>query len=183
MNNDETRQDDTKSLLKKTRSLAKMIDLGPAPQGLWEPEELGTILEHQLAAPLEFEVIGVDQAQLRKLRIESKTPAEMETFGDLLRHPQPPVALLKLTKQFAKASQSTHDGTLPDEVATVLYLLSIVAALRCRHLMTSLGRQALLERIEWALSQPWLDEWTHRLLQEGRRAIESGEPNPPCVVG
>ena len=179
MKNDETRQSDTKSLLKKTRSLAKMIDLGADPQGLWEPEELGTILEHQLAAPLEFEVIGVDRAELRKLRFESNTPDEIETFGDLLRHPQPPVALLELTKQFAKASCGHPERPLPDEVAAVLYVTSIVVALvRCGKRITRLGNDGLQYGLDRALRQTWLDESTRKLLEEGRRWVEARKSEP-----
>ncbi|HUT92100.1 MAG TPA: hypothetical protein VMY37_21580 [Thermoguttaceae bacterium] len=174
MKNDETRQSDTKSLLKKTRSLAKMIDLGTDPQGLWEPEELGTILKHQLAAPLEFEVIGVDRAELRKLRSQSKTPAEIETFGDLLGHAHPPVALLELTKQFAKASYAHPERPLPDEVAAVLYVASIVVALvRCEKRITRLGDDGLQYGLDRALRQTWLGGSTRGLLEEGRRWIEA----------
>jgi len=177
--NDETRQSDTQSLLKKTQSLAKMIDLGTDPQGLWEPDELGTILEHQLAAPLEFEVIGVDRAQLRKLRSQSNTPAEIETFGDLLGHPQPPVALLELTKQFAKASYSHPERPLPDEVAAVLYLASIVVALvKCGERITRLGDDGLQYGLDRALRQTWLDASTRKLFEAGRRWVEARKSEP-----
>ena len=156
-------------------SLARVMNLGASEEALWEPEELAAILRHQLRTEVHFDLSRLENsaAGLEQLKAAQQPP--IRTFADLLAHPRPPVDLLELTKQFAKASQSTHDGTLPDEVATVLYLLSIVAALRCRHLMTSLGKQALLERIEWALSQRWLDDWTLRLLQEGRQTVESGE--------
>lgn len=174
MTNDETRPGDTQSLLKKTVSLAKMIDLGTDPQGLWEPEELGTILAHQLAAPLEFEVIGVDRAQLAKLRTRSNTPAEIETFGDLLGHAQPPVVLLELTKQYSKASHSHPERPLPDEVAAVLYMASIVAALlKCGKRITRLGDDGIQYGIDRALRQTWLDASTHKLLEAGRRWIEA----------
>jgi len=174
VNHDETRSDDTQSLLKKTRSLAKMIDLGADPQTLWEPEELGTILEHQLAAPLEFEVIGVDRARLRQLRAQSNAPAEIQTFGDLLTHPQPPVALLELTKQHSKASCFHPERPLPDEVAAVLYLASIVAALvKCGQRITRLNDDGLQYGLDRALRQTWLDASTRHLLEAGRRWIEA----------
>ena len=180
MNHDQTRPDDTQSLLRKTQSLAKMIDLGTDPQTLWEPDELGTILEHQLAAPLEFEVIGVDRARLDQLRAQSNAPEEIQTFGDLLTHPRPPVGLLELTKQYSKASYSHLERPLPDEVTAVLYLASIVAALVTRgQRITRLGDDGIQYGLDRALRQTWLDDSMRELLEAGRRWIETRKEEGP----
>ena len=176
---DEIRPNDAEALLKKTLSLAKMIDLGEGPQGLWSPAELGTILKHQLTAPLEFDILGVSRDQLQQLRARLSAPAEIRTFGDLLGHPKPPVELLELTKQFAKAGYGHADSPLPDEVAAVLYVASIVAALlRCGKRITRLGDEGIRYGVERALRQPWLDPSTRELLEAGRRWIEAHWPDP-----
>ena len=100
-----------------TRSLARMLDLGVAKEQLWEPDELGLILEHQLASPLEFDIIGMKPDQLEQLKSDWQTTPPIETFGDLLFHPRPPVRFLELTKEFARASRGHSERPLPDEVA------------------------------------------------------------------
>ncbi len=174
---EEIRPDDTESLLKKTVSLAKMFELGGEPQALWDPAELGTILKHQLAAPLEFDVLGLGGDQLRELRARCSAPAEIRSFGDLLHHPRPPVELLELTKQFAKAGYGHSERPLPDEVAAVLYVASIVAALmRCGKRITRLGDEGIRFGVERALRQPWLDPSIRELLETGRRWLENNGP-------
>jgi len=172
----EIRPSHERSPEKMPQALAQMLDIGPDTHGLWEPGELGTILEHQLAAPLEFELVGMDRSQLDELRHDWPAGPALETFGDLLRHPRPPVELLKLTKAFAKASRAHPDSPLPEDVAGVLYLASIVVALtRCRKLITGLGKEGLSYGLDWALKQTWLDESIRQLLEEGHDALSSGD--------
>jgi hypothetical protein len=172
-------ESDSRSLLKKTQSLARMIDLGQEARELWEPGELGTILEHQLAAPLEFKSVGVDQARLREIRAECQAPDEIETFGDLLFHPQPPVALLDLAKQFAKAGCGHPESPLPDEVAAVLYVACIVVAqTKCGRRITRLGDEGIQYGLDRALRQTWLDESIRNLLEEGRQRLFARGPKP-----
>jgi len=153
-----------------SQSLARMLDLG-VDRALWEPDELGLILEHQLAAPLEFDIVGVEPDQLEELRSVETGPA-IETFGDLVFHPRPPVRLLELTKEFARASRGHPDRPLPDEVASALYLASIVVALaRCGKRITGLSDDGLRYGLTWALKQAWLEGAIRELLDEGRRRV------------
>ena len=105
----------------------------------------------------------------------TETPP-INSFNDLLHHPRPPIELLELTKAFAKACRSHPDSPLPDEVATVLYLGSIVAAMtRCDRPISKLGSDGLRHGLDWALNQPWLDQPTRNLLEEGRRGVDPAE--------
>jgi hypothetical protein len=145
-----------------------MMTMGPEVADLWHAKELGDILRHQLAAPLEFEIIGVNGELVAQLRVKWGVAPEIETFGDLFEHPQPTVEMLELTKEFAKASRAHADGPLPEEVAVVLHLLSIVAALtKCGKRITRLDDEGLRFGLNWALEQPWLDESTRKVLQTG----------------
>jgi hypothetical protein len=82
-----------------------------------------------------------------------------------------------LTKDFAKACRISADSPIPREIATVLYFASIaVARLRCGRRITELTDTAVRKGLDWALGQPWLDEATRRLLEEGR-SQESGVRN------
>jgi hypothetical protein len=145
-----------------------MMAVGPEAAELWHAKELGEILRHQLAAPLEFEIIGVGPELVARLRAEEAADPEIQTFGDLFEHAHPPVEMLEVAKEFAKASRAHADGPLPDEVAVVLHLLSIVVALKkCAKRITRLDEEGLRFGVRWALAQPWLDESTRKLLQSG----------------
>jgi len=90
-----------------------------------------------------------------------------------------------LAKRFAKACRSREDGPLPNEIATVLYVLSIAAALaKCGCRITVADDQSLQYGLDWALEQPWIDAATRATLRqcrEGMGPIESA-PQPPQPV-
>jgi hypothetical protein len=156
--------------------LARMMDLGPGGEHPWVPEELGQILEHQLSAPLEFDLLGLDDGVVSRLRSQCRADPPIETFRDLLHHPSPPIEFLELTKESAKTGRSHPDSPLPDEVASVLYLLSIVVAMaKCGRRITRLSDEGLRVGLGWALDQPWLDDSTRSLLEEGLKAVEAGQ--------
>ncbi len=148
---------------------------------LWRPEEFGAVFRHQLAAPLAADLGGLDPGlgdKLAGLRTPDGRP--VTTFGDLLRHPAPPVALLDLVKEFAKASRRAGRGHLPAEVATLLYYLAIAVALcRCGCCLTRLDDAALREGFRWARAQPWVDDATRELL--GRAEDHPAPRTPPTA--
>lgn len=154
-------------------SLAQLMNLGEDDQGLWQPKELGAIFEHQLSAAVEcdFGYLG-SQATARSDALSSNPP--IRSFRDLLHHPRPPLGLLRTTKEFAKMCRSSPECRLPDEVATMLYVLSIVVAItKSGGSITKLDSQGLRHVLDWALDQSWVDEPTRQLLHEGNRAVSS----------
>ena len=101
----------------------------------------------------------------------------LRTFGDLLHHRQPPLELLELTKRFAKDCRKHPDGSLPDEIATALYFLSIAAAIvKCGRRITGMDDQSLAYSLDWTLKQAWLDEPLGELLQAALAAVDSPAP-------
>ena len=158
-------------------SLARMMDLGEEDQGLWSPEELEAVFEHQLSAPVEFDFSYVSSGASGRLDMLRRTTSPpIKSFRDLLHHPCPPVELLKTTKEFAKTCRSRPQCRLPDEVATMLYILSIVAArTKAGHEISQLDAQGLRLILDWALEQSWVDAPTRALLLSGYQAI-GGEP-------
>lgn len=148
-----------------TKSLASLLDLSDAAGDLWMPDELGAILEHQLDAPLAADLgrfePGLD-ARLAALRPDGPP---IRTFRDLFSHPRPPVELLDATKRFAKHCRNHARNVLPVEVASVLYLLSIVVAMRrCGQRISGLDAESLRYGVDWARKQPWLNAATRSLL-------------------
>ncbi len=91
--------------------------------------------------------------------------APCQSFGDLLRQPSPPLELLELVKDFAKANADHPEHGLPKEIAAVLYYACIAAALlRLKARISKLSEADLGRGLRWAAEQPWLDEETTQLL-------------------
>ena len=162
------------------QSLTQMMNLDAGDQKLWGPEELGAILEHQLAAPLVCDLGSLDKGLVRRLKeFNSAGGTPLTSFEDLLHHPSPPVEFLELTKRFAKLCRSDHHVPLPGEIATVLYFLSIVVAMtRCGRRITKMDDRSLQYSLSWAIRQPWLDDSSRRIIEEGLREIGSSGPGP-----
>jgi hypothetical protein len=94
--------------------LSHLVDSTADDQELWSPEEFAAIFRHQLTAPLCTELAGLDPQLGEKLAgLCTPDGRPFATFGDLLRHPAPPVALLELVKEFAKMSRRTGRRQLP----------------------------------------------------------------------
>jgi hypothetical protein len=161
-------------------SLVDLMDPGVDDVTLWRKEELGAILEHQLAAPIQFDMTRMDRRAGEQVdSLTSVGGAAIRSFRELFEHPHPPVEMLQMTKRFAKACRSHRTGPVPRPIATILYVASIAAALvRCGRRITKLDEGPLGEAFDWALAQPWLDASTRDLLRQGREALE--RPNQSC---
>jgi len=149
--------------------LARMMELKGDEGALWDSDDLEGMWEHQLAASLEADLGDLRpglRARLEELVAPGGPP--LATFRDLLEHPDPPLELLELTKQFAKRCRSNPEGPLPDDIATVLYLAAIAAAMtRCGSRITKLSDEGMGHGLRWALRQPWLDRSLRELLGQG----------------
>jgi hypothetical protein len=98
----------------------------------------------------------------------------LQTVGDLLLGPRPPLPLLIALKDFAKSSRAS--GALSGEIASVLYFSSILLA-RSRHQrsISDLSETAVREGISWVLAQGWLDPALQKVLE----AAKKKEFDPP----
>lgn len=141
-------------------SLADFFELDVEPRRVWQPHELGAILHHQLSVPLDVELGPLVLAGA----VRAEEGARLATFGDVLHHPRPPLRLLELIKDFAKASRADPQGALPSEVATVLYVAAVaVARTACGRRISRVGDAAERDNVAWVLAQPWLDPPTRAL--------------------
>jgi len=95
----------------------------------------------------------------------------------LFHHPSPPIELLRLTKEFAKANMDHPESGLPTEIVGVLYYTSIAVALVRLDARISQLKDADLRRgLLWAKEQAWVDEETKTLLIEALEKVpEEGE--------
>jgi hypothetical protein len=152
------------------RLLAQFLDVDDVSRRLWTPDELGAILCHQLATPvqLDLETAGSGfQARLDALPANDR-PGKW-TFAELFHLPSPSLQLLGLVKQYAKSSRVRGESVLPAEIATVIYLTTIVVArLRCNQRISEQSDESLLYGIQWVIDQPWVDEKTRTLFRQAR---------------
>ncbi len=148
--------------------LARLLAV-TAEDRVWRPEELGPILKHQLSVPVQFDLGSLDADLAAKLSsLAAAQGLLIRSFDDLLHHPHPPVELLTLTKQFAKAMVEHPESPLPREVGRLLYFASItVALIRCGQRISGLDNASLKAGLRWCLEQNWVDERTRALLKEG----------------
>jgi hypothetical protein len=94
--------------------LARLLDSTVDDRELWRPEEFGAILRHQFKVPLCADLGGLDPRLGEKLEgLRTPDGRPLATFGDLLHHPVPPMALLELVKEFAKKSGRPGRGHVP----------------------------------------------------------------------
>ena len=154
-------------------SMAALLDLGAGDERIWNADELAAILRHQLSAPIQVDLANLEQRLASQLRLAAESQGLLlKSFSDLLHHPNPPLELLKLTKDFAKACRLSREGPLPREIATVLYFASIVVAMvRCHRRITRLDDAATRQGVEQCLAQSWLDAPTRQLFEDGLKAL------------
>ncbi|MEF8787801.1 MAG: hypothetical protein V5A84_01910 [Planctomycetota bacterium] len=109
----------------------------------------------------------------------SKQDPPIHTVRDLLLHPFPPVGVLIILKNAAKASRNCPDGPLSDHVSTALYLSAIgIAWLRCGELITTLDIHDLGENLSWAARQSWDDPEIVEVLESAAEHARSpGQPD------
>ena len=96
------------------KSLAAFLAAGAERARLWRPEELSAIFRHQMSAPILVDLGGFDPATAVRLKTLSEAQSLLlKSFSDLFHHPVPPLELLSLTKDFAKANMDHPESSLP----------------------------------------------------------------------
>jgi hypothetical protein len=160
------------------KSLVALMAAGAEHARLWRPDELAAIFRHQLSAPILVDLGGFDAASAARLKMLAEAQSlVLKSFSDLLLHPAPPIELLSLTKDFAKANMDHPDSALPREVAAVLYYASISAALVHRGERISQLKDAELTRgMGWAKDQPWIDKQIAQLIVQALGKLSAAAP-------
>jgi len=155
------------------KSLAAFFAAGSERARLWRPEELSAIFRHQMTVPILVDLGGFDPVTAIRLKTLSEAQSLLlKSFSDLFHHPVPPLELLTVTKDFAKANMEHPESSLPQEVAGVLYYASIAtAAVRLDARISQLKDAELQRGLHWAKDQPWVDEQTREILVEALKKI------------
>jgi len=158
------------------KHLASLIsdddDIG---ERIWNPDELAAILRHQLTTSLQVDLAGVGSAAGRLKEEAAAGGLLLKSFGDLLQHPHPPLALLKMMKDFGKACRISPACAMPREISSIIYFASIIAAMTRRsRRITKLTDSDLRKALRWALALPWLDDITRAVFLEGQQFLAGG---------
>jgi hypothetical protein len=149
------------------RALVGLMSLAADGPTKYTTAELKAIWRHQLEAPLQFDLQEVSQDITTTLaEVTRADHRPLNSFGDLINHPQPPVQLLQWAKDFAKSHANGADH-FPGDVASVLYYVAIaLARTRLARKITELPDSELRRGVEWASKQLWLDESTRAVLSK-----------------
>ena len=151
-----------------SEQVRSLLDTDQLAERLWQPEDLAAVLRHQLGAPVQYDLRQI--AGRRAGALKALADADnllLKSFDDLFHHPHPPLDLLRMAKDFAKAHRVHQAGPVPPQVAAVLYFVSIaVAQVRCRVRLSSLSNADLAKGYEWCRQQPWVDPSVKALLEE-----------------
>ena len=150
----------------RAKELAALLATSEERARLWRPDELAAIFRHQISAPMLIDLGSFDPRTAAQLKIVSEAQGLLlKSFSDLFHHPAPPVELLELVKDFAKANLDHPESGLPSEISAALYYTSIAAALV--HLdkrISKLPDTDLRRGLNWTREQGWLDDYTKELL-------------------
>jgi hypothetical protein len=135
--------------------LARLIEAAQGSGGEWKPDELGGILAHQLSSPVEFELEGFERTPAPELAARL---ASIHSFQELFQSASPPLELLTMTKDYAKAHLVHPETILTREIAVALYYASIALALvHHKARITQLADSQLHNGFEWCIAQPWME--------------------------
>ncbi len=169
--------------------LARLFSLDEGSDALWTPEEIRAIWQHQLSASLQSELspgalasppashpknqhAGKDAAA--PTSAPSSHSSQPKTFGELFADPNPPLDLLKQTKNLAKRMVKDAADKQFKDVAAALYYASYAAGLvRDQKRLGGLGDEDLKRGFRWLLGQTWLDESTHNLIAQANDLLKS----------
>jgi len=160
----------------RARELAALMNTSDESSPLWRADELAALFRHQMSAPVLMDLGSFDPRTASQLKtLATAQGLLLSSFADLFNHPAPPLALLQLVKDFAKANMDHPESGLPREIATTLYFTSIAAALlRLDKRISQLPDAELQRGLRWAQDQKWLDEKTRAVLEGALKKL-SGE--------
>ncbi len=161
----------------RPKALAALLAAREEGSRLWRPDELAAIFRHQMSAPVAVDLSGFDPVTAVQLRnLSDAQGLLLKSFGELFRHPNPPVELLEVTKDFAKLNRDHADSVLPNEIATALYYSSIAVALvRLNVRISKLADSDLRRGLLWVKGQPWVDSETQSLMDQAIEKLGSAE--------
>ena len=151
-------------------SLSRLLALALDRKAVPDEHELAELFEDVLNQPCAFATDMLPPENLEQIRrfCQAQGVLSFRSLRDLLCSQRPPIELLYMLKEFAKACRVSPSGELPDAVTAALYFLT--AALAKKHYgslqpeFSSISDADLSSGIDWFRDQPWIDPALKRLL-------------------
>lgn len=156
-------------------SLAQLFDTAGMPSRPWSDADLGAVFRHQMSAPVEFDLNALGPGAGERLStLAAANHLVLRSFRDLLDHPNPPLELLRMTKDFGRRLRSHPESPVPPEVASVLYFAAIACALaRHRQRISRLDDKELSRGFRWSCSLPWVDDGLRTLFDQAGAMVDA----------
>ena len=156
----------------KASALNQILEQASTGGSTWSEKDLRDMLEHQLAVPLATDLVPVVDDAEATLTMEATIADMPESFGDLLAHPEPSIAILRLLKDFAKDLLNREQQEMPKDFLRVLYYAAIVTGLVKRQKrISSLNDSSLRKGCDWCLKQPWITAELRSLFMDGSNVL------------
>lgn len=153
-------------------NFAALFEFAESETASWTDAELASVYRHQMNALLAVDLcIMLPPGAPGIAELCHACGGQLQTFADLAVHPRPSMDLLRLLKDFAKATRA--DGTLPKAVSTLLYCLAqSLAIIRLGQSTTRLDEQHLSKALHWAVSLVWIDAAARAVLEQALQSLE-----------
>jgi hypothetical protein len=160
----------------KCSQLARLLNVEPGAVDPWGAADLAAMFRHQLAAPVDFDLSSLPAEEANPetvaMALEQSASGQVGTFAALLTHPQPPVDLLRLSKDFFKHRAAQFPKGSPDwQLAYCFYLLTILVGHQHRIPLSTLTPAELRQAADWALQQSWVDNSARALIERVRAQL------------
>ncbi|MBI1371342.1 MAG: hypothetical protein GC159_01080 [Phycisphaera sp.] len=133
---------------------------------VWTYGQLRDAYRQMLMAPIQHISRRLRGTEQHVAILANQASPPIKTFADLVRHSKPPLHLLDLAKNFAKAAFHTSTSIPAASSLMLYYLVICVAFLRYDKKITSLAEEQLRENIVDRLSEPWIDAGTQQILTQ-----------------
>src|SRR5689334_5650423 len=92
--------------------VARLLALAAGKPDPWLPQELRAVLAHELAKPVRFDLSTLESGVAAQVKALAEADGlVLKSLAELLLHPRPPVELLRLVKDFAKAHQAHPESS------------------------------------------------------------------------
>jgi hypothetical protein len=139
----------------------------------WKPSEFGSILAHQLGAPVLLDLGQLVPRWPPRLKGDPYLHENPRaTFRDVLCDDHVSTKVLTAVRDFASACLESNRPPLPRAVSVVLlYLVLAVGLVKYGRRMSRLGNRTLSQAFDQVSRLPWLDDQVRTLLHRATSAL------------
>ena len=145
-----------------------------APSAASSDEQHAASFQLQMALPLRTALADVSPRMTALLSlVAGENDQPIVTLGDLFEHPQPPIEILQIVKEWATQCMQKKNDDIPPRVAPVIYLAAVAAAfVKCQHRLTRSDDTDLQVTFRQALGTSWITGSVRHLFQNALQRLD-----------